>query len=328
MLTTNTVPSRGRSGFTLIELMVSVAILALLVVVLASIFGGVSQTWQMGQSNSERLQNIRVITGFISGELRAALLPVNRSDKGSLQFIVNPTDISPTFRNPDAIFWQAPVAANQELTDVAQVGYFVKWDMTMPDNPRPILCRMNVSKTIGGSNFLIYSQAGGTVPWLSDSLLNAVAPGDKANAYEGLVAENVVALFIESRDAKGKPITNSYAGGVFLKTDSGFDSRQGFTDASGVKSADFTDAGGTKAPLCVLPPIVKLSFVLIDSRSVNKIGVAEKNALTGLANTIAQRSPKGDASDFVTAALGMPALNAISGSLRAYQTEINLLNAQ
>jgi len=308
--------------------MVSVAILALLVVVLASIFGGVSRTWQMGQSNSERLQNIRVITGFISGELRAALLPINRSDKGSLQFIANPTDISASFRNPDAIFWQAPVASNQELTDVAQVGYFVKWDMSKPDNPRPILCRVNVSKTIGGSNFMIYSQAGGTVPWLTDALLNAVAPGDKDNAYEGLVAENVVALFIECRDAKGKPITNSYSGGVFAGTENGFDSRQGFTDSVGVKSADFTDSAGTKAPLCALPPIVKLSFVLIDSRSANKIGAAEKNALVSLASTIAQKSPKGDAADFVTAALGMPALNGINGSLRAYQTEINLLNAQ
>lgn len=312
----------------MIELMVSVAILSLLVVVLVSIFGGVSQTWQLGQSNSERLQNIRVITGFLSSELRAALLPVNRSDKASLQFIVNPTDISATFRNPDAIFWQAPVASNQELTDVAQVGYFVKWDMSKADNPRPILCRVNVSKTLGGSNFMIYSQAGGTVPWLTDAMLNAVAPGDKANAYEGLVAENVVALFVECRDAKGKPITSSYSGGPFSKTDNGYDSRQGFTDSMGVKSADFTDSSGQKAPLCALPSMVKMSFVLIDSRSANKIGVAEKNALAGLASTIAQKSPKGDAADFVTAALGMPALNGISGSLRAYQTEINLLNAQ
>ncbi len=317
-----------RGGFTLLELLVSVAVLAMLVVFLASIFGGVSQTWQLGQSNNERLQNIRGITDFMSGELRSALLPVNRTDKANLQLVVNPTSISSAYQNPDAIFWQAPAGSNQAMSDVAEVGYFVKWDNSKPGNPRPMLCRFNVSNTTISPNFLIYSQSGGTVPWLSDSIVNAVAPADQANAYEGLIGENVVALFVQCRDSKGQPIAKNYAGSDFANTNKGYDSRQGYTDAAGVKTADFTDATGTKAPLSVLPPMVKLSFVLIDSRSAARIGSSEQAILVNLAKEIANRSPKGDADDFVTAALGKSGLEGISPGLRAYQTEVNLLNAR
>jgi prepilin-type N-terminal cleavage/methylation domain-containing protein len=315
-------------GFTLLELMVGVAILALLVVFLSGIFGSVSKTWQLGQSNSERLQNIRGITDFITTELRTALLPVNRTDKANLQLILNPSALSTEYQNPDALFWQAPVASGQALSDVAEVGYFVKWDSAKSNNPRPILCRFYVDDSTKGANYLIYSQGGGSTPWLSDAIVAAVAPADKNNAYEGLVGENVVAFFVQCGDAKGQPIDKTYAGGSFTGTNLGFDSRQGYTDSLGVKTADFTDSTGKKAPISVLPPMVKLSFVLIDSKSAAKIGPGEKAALVTLASAIASKTPKGDANDFVKAALGMPGLNGISPGLRAFQTEINLLNAR
>lgn len=317
---------RGAGAFTLIELMVSVSVLAILVIVLASVFGSVSKMWQLGESSNERLQNIRAITDFISGELRSALLPVNRTDKSNLQFVVNPTAISAQFQNPDAAFWQNPLAGDQTYGDVAAVGYFVKWDGTNPRNPRPVLCRFSVSATKSPGNFLVYSQSGGV--WLSDDILNAVSPADKDNAYEGLIAENVVALFIECRDERGQPIVRNYAGNPFVDTNKGFDSRQGFTDSTGAKTADFTESGGGKAPLCVLPPIVKMSFVLIDSHSAARIGPAEKTILTNLAATISQKSPKGDASEFVAAALSRADLAGIAPGLRAYQTEVLLQNAR
>lgn len=161
---------------------------------------------------------------------------------------------------------------------------------------------------------------------MTDSIINAVAPGDKANAYQGLIAENVVALFVQCLDAKGRPIEKTYDGGAF--PGKGFDSRLGYTDADGTKTADFTDSIGSKSPICVLPPMVKLSFVLIDSRSAARITGAEKNLLASLAATLAQQAQKGDANAFVSAALANSQLKGISEGLRAYQTEINLLNAR
>ncbi|MBC8002243.1 MAG: prepilin-type N-terminal cleavage/methylation domain-containing protein [Opitutaceae bacterium] len=322
----NQVFGRAALGFTLVELLVATAILALLVVILASVFGSVSKTWLLGQAASDRLQNIRTITDLMTGELRSALLPVNRTDKANLEFVVNPDNISPSFRNADAIFWQAPVGRDQTLGDVAAVGYFVKWDESNPANPRPILCRFYASESASGANFLVYSQAGGSVKWLSDQIINAVASADKANGYQGLIAENAVALFVQCLDARGKPIETDYHGTAFANK--GFNSRLGFRDASGAKTADFTDATGAKSPICVLPPMVRLSFVLIDARAAARITPSQKSALISLSGTIAQQSPKGDANAFVTAALADSQFKGVSDGLRASQTEINLLNAR
>ncbi len=291
------------SGFTLIELLVASAILLLLVVILAGIFSSVSKTSQMGYSNNERIQNILATTDFIRGELRSALLPINRPDTNNLQLIVNPSTISSQFKNPQAIFWQAPTASDQTLGDVAEVGYFVKWNTDNPANPRPSLCRFSVANSTAGTNFLIYS---GT-PWLSDSILNSVAPADKAGAYEGLIAENVVALFVQSLDSKGQPISKAANGSAF--NNATFDSRQGYTDAA-----------GTVVAACALPPLVRLGFVVIDTRSAAHIGTAEQTALTNISAT--------DAADYVAKALASPQLKGVSPGLRSYQTEINLLNAR
>jgi len=308
-------------AFSLIELMVGVSLLALLVVMLSGIFGGVSKTWLAGYSSNERFQNVRAITGVITTELQSALLPVNRTDKAGLQMIVNPSAVSSVYRNPDAFFWQSPASPDLTFGDVAVTGYFVRWD-----GFRPLLCRLSISNP--DPNFLIYSQSGGSVAWLTDAILETAAPANKAGLYKGLIAENVVALFVQCLDAKGRPITRSYAGAAFVGVANGFDSRQGFTDGSGVKTGDYTDATGTKLPLCVLPASVRVSFVLIDPESAARLGLSEKTKLIALASSIASQSPKGDAVDFVTAALNDSALKSISSGLRAFDAEINLLNAR
>ncbi|MFZ4599776.1 MAG: hypothetical protein ACOYNN_14120 [Terrimicrobiaceae bacterium] len=219
----------------MIEVLVSTAILALLVVLLSGVFTGVSNVWKQSHANIDRLENIRAVTDIISGELRSALLPVNRTDKGNLQFIKNPANIDQSLLNPDALFWQAPVAADSSLGDVAVIGYFVRWDNSTPPRQRPILCRVAISakgKTGQDPNFLIYDHTPGTSDWLSDAIISSASPGDVANGYRGLISENVVAFFVECLDGRGRPITSSYAGGSFAGTSDGFDSRLGFTDAS------------------------------------------------------------------------------------------------
>ena len=298
-----------RSGFTLVELLVSMAILILLVAILSSIFSSVSKTSQLGYANNERIQNILAITDFIRTDLRSALLPINRPDTNNLQLVVNPGSIGAAFKNPHAIFWQAPTATDQTLGDVSEVGYFVKWNTDNPSNPHPYLCRFaaeNSTNSAIAANFLIYSSP---AAWLTDSIINAVAPANIGNAYQGLIAENVVALFVQCLDAKGQPIARNAAGAAF--SNALFDSRQGFTDSANKSTA-----------ACALPPVVRLGFVLIDSRSAVRIGTAEQTALTALGTTAT------DAADFVTKALASPQLKAVSQGLRSYQIEINLKNAR
>lgn len=293
-------------GFTLLELLVSMSILILLVAILAGIFSSVSKTSQLGYANNERMQNILAITDFIRSDLRSALLPINRTDTNNLQFVVNPSSIGADFKNPHAAFWQSPTAADQSLGDVAEVGYFVKWNTDNAASPRPYLCRFSVANSASSTNFLIYSAP---TAWLTDSIINAVAPANKASAYEGLIAENVVALFVQCLDAKGQPITKNAAGTAF--NNALFDSRQGFITASSITNA-----------ACALPSMVRLGFVLVDSGTANRIGPAERTALVGLGTTSV------DAADYVTKALAWTDLKGIGQGLRSYQIEVNLLNAQ
>jgi uncharacterized protein (TIGR02599 family) len=291
----------ARPGFTLVELLVSMAILILLVAILAGIFSSVSKTSQLGYANNERMQNILAITDFIRTDLRSALLPVNRTDTNNLQFVVNPGSIGTAYKNPHAIFWQAPTATDQTLGDVAEVGYFVQWTTSN----RPYLCRFSAENSTNAANFLIYSQP---AAWLTDAIIKNVAPADEANAYQGLIAENVVALFVQCLDKNGQPITRNAAGNPFANAV--FDSRQGFLSSTNTNAA------------CALPPIVSLGFVLIDSRSANRIGTAEQTALKGLYASAT------NAADFVAAALTSPQLKAVSQGLRPYQIEVNLMNAR
>lgn len=299
--------SFGRKGFTLIELLVSLTVLILLVAILANIFSSVSKTSQLGYSNNERMQNVLAITDFIRTDLRSALLPINRTDTNNLQFVVNPASISADFKNPHSVFWQAPTATDQTLGDVAEVGYFVKWNTDNPSNPKPYLCRFSASNSTNAAtaaNFLIYSNPSS---WLSDSIVNSVAPANTSSAYQGLLAENVVAMFVQCLDAKGQLIDKTAANGAF--TGALFDSRQGFVDSA-----------GTTNTACALPPVVRLGFVLVDTRSASRIGSAERSALTALSAT--------DAASYVTAALASTQLKAVSEGLRSYQIEVNLLNAR
>ena len=284
------------------------AILILLVAILSGIFSSVSKTSQLGYANNERMQNVLAITDFIRTDLRSALLPVNSADTNNLQFVVlgNSSMISTNYQNPHAVFWQSPTATDQTLGDVAEVGYFVKWNTDKPSNPRPYLCRFsaeNSTNSTNAANFLIYSSPSA---WLSDSVIAKVAPANSTNAYQGLIAENVVALFVQCLDKYGQPITRNAAGNPFANAL--FDSRQGFTYSTNTNAA------------CALPPIVRLGFVLIDSRSANRIGAAEQTALMGLSAT--------NVADFVMNALGRTDLKAVSQGLRPYQIEVSLMNAR
>lgn len=316
-----------KSGFTLTELLVGMAILALMVVLLGGVVSNVSSTWIQAESKNDRLQRFRSFADLVTNELQMALLPVNRDDKRNLQFIVNPSQLSSDYLCSDAFFWQAPCAGDQAYGDVAEIGYFVKWNNVKPGRPQAQLCRFYTFAQPANPNFLIYKQTAG-IEWLSDSILQAVAPADAANAYEGLIAENVVALFVECRDAYGKPITRAYDGGTFQSTINGFDSRQGYIDSKGTKSPDYTTLTGEKAPLCVLPASVHLSFVLLDSHSAERIQPNQKDALLDLGRALSAKNPKGDAGDFITEARANPSLATLASGLRAFETEVLMLNGR
>ncbi|MFA7342975.1 MAG: prepilin-type N-terminal cleavage/methylation domain-containing protein [Terrimicrobiaceae bacterium] len=237
-------------AFSLLELLVAMAITLLLVVLLAQIVGSVSFAWKSGNSNAERRQNGRALTDFIAQELRAAILPLGGSSAGqtNLQFILNPDAVTAANRNPSALFWQAPMARNSTAGDLAEYGYFVRWSTGNP--PRASLCRFMVDSDDTNNWYQIYSNQ----TWVDDNLLAQAAPADSASGYLGLFAENVVGFWTRCLDKNG----------VELKPAGGqYDSR--------TESA--------------LPFSVEVSLVLLDERTAGLMNASLQSQLSGLVNS-------------------------------------------
>ncbi len=223
-------------------------ITALLVVLLAQVVGSVTFAWKSGNSNAERRQNGRALTDFIAQELRAAILPTGGSSasQANLQFTLNPNTVSIANRNPSALFWQAPMAQNSPAGDLAEYGYFVKWDAGTP--PRAVLCRFSADSS--SPNYLVYTNQ----DWVTDTLLGKAAPADSASGYLGLFAENVVGFWTRFLNTDGSEMTSA---------NGQFDSR-----ISGR-----------------LPPSVEVSIVMLDDRTAGLLNASLQSQLTGLVNS-------------------------------------------
>lgn len=313
-----------RLAFTLVELMVSMVVLICMVLMLGHMLSQTEKVWSQTEANKERMQNARALTDFIARELKAALLPTDRLDKRSLQFVLNPSTISAAYRNRDALFWQAPVATERGLGDVAEVGYFVKWDTTNPQNPKSQLCRffVNPGQPASGApqtiepdpDYLIYTAPNG---WLSDGILESAAPSS-GGGYEGLFAENVVGLWVKCLYYDGLPITKNRDGVAFSNAD--FDSRQGYKPPDGSDNQRYSATGVIED--CMLPAAVDIGLVLLDTASAAKVRAEEKDAIGELL------TGANDAPLFVDHALKEERLKAIRSGLRSWQTRVYLQNCR
>lgn len=65
---------RNRAGFTLVEILISLAILAMIVASTFTIFRSSSKSWQKGETRSERYHNARTAIGKMSMELSQAVM--------------------------------------------------------------------------------------------------------------------------------------------------------------------------------------------------------------------------------------------------------------
>ncbi len=69
------------SAFTLVEILIALAILAMIVTSTFTIFRSSSKSWQKGETRSERYHNARVAMGKMSKEISQAVISENRLSK-------------------------------------------------------------------------------------------------------------------------------------------------------------------------------------------------------------------------------------------------------
>lgn len=283
---------KGRlSAFTIVELLVSTVVLTFLVLLLAGISNQANNAWMTSQGTNERRQSGRAIVDALARDLQFAMLPLPSQATNSLQFIKNPPGV--TEKYPDALFWQAPVATQSALGDIAEVGYFVRW-IENAGRPQAVLCRLLVNPAESGGlpnpNYRIVSRPD---EWINSALLDTAAPANKANDYTGLFAENIIGLWTRCLDASGNDLRD-------------FDSRQSI-------------------PPGQLPAMVQVGVVVIDSRAASRMTPALRDQLIALAQDPA-RSP--DAAAFVAVLHADPAFAALSQGARAFSTIVPLINSK
>lgn len=232
---------RSGRAFTLVELLTACAVLSILTIVMVSIVGKGSELWSLAESQSQHRQRARAMLEFAASELRQAVIPIDGSAT-SLQLVVNPSTVS-QFSHHDSVFWQAPVATDSANGDLAEVGYFVRWNGT-----RASLCRFFVNPS-DSANYLVHSSP---TSWVTDSLLDAVAPADAASNYKGLFLENVLGLWVKLYKA----------------------------DGTAYDPADSRASGK-------LPAYAELTLSLVDSATAERVTASEASGIQGAAKDCA-----------------------------------------
>ena len=276
---------RGAPAFTLAEMPVAMTVLALLSTVLFGLLNSVNQVWARAQAHIIPNRNGRVVLDLIARDLRPAALPADRSNvTNSLQFLINPPQVDISYCNPQAFFWQAPIATDTTYGNMAEVGYFVRWDTTTrPGYSFAQLCRffVNPQPPANASDYLIYPPSGGlTSPaWVTGTLLDHLAPATAASNYKGWVADNVLALWTRALDVNGQAITvtaNTVPANPDRASDLyAYDSRQGYTsyatDEVTKTIKEGINVNGAITPIATLPASVEIVIFTTDALTANRI---------------------------------------------------------
>ena len=299
------------------ELMIAMTILAVIMTLFSVMFTGTSKAWLNGEGHAERRRNVRAIADFIGAELQGALVPVAQSTGGgsaNLQFIINPpvSKLSADYRYADCIFWQAPLARETSFGEIAEVGYFVKWE-----NDVPMLCRffVNPSVKIDGEqkpnpHFLIYQDTDPDL-WMSTEVVSQVVkPADINAGYKGLFAEYVMGLWIRAYGLDGEELPRDY------------NSRNGYDCEFPVG-----EEKGRVTEKRRLPAKVQVSLAQIDSRYASRLA-----QVAGEIKSLTQNGSIRDAAQFLKAleaAAGQRSeLKKLLPGIRIYTTQVQLQNAR
>lgn len=196
---------RPQRGFTLVELLVGMAVFVLLMGLLFSLVSGASRVWEQTENQKSKRQIARIVSETIVRDLESVLFPLNPDDDEGFDFVLNPA-IGESLLNPNAIFWQAPVQGGKRQAGLQEVGYFIRW-IDASSGAASELCRYQVEATNQSSMFLDSNPT-----WITDAKINAAAPGALDTiSLQGRIAENVIALWITLFDKNGSRILSPYS---------------------------------------------------------------------------------------------------------------------
>jgi hypothetical protein len=292
-------------------MLVAIAVFSIMVLLITGILGQLNSMWVQTEAQNQRDRSGRALLNFMARDIKKAMLPLPSSNTNSLDFVINPTGLgsasgSGAYNYFDNIFFQASVATVTTVGEVAEVGYFVQWQPASgSQGPTAQLCRFFVNPT-DTTDFLIYTNP--TTAWLTAANLTDVASGTSANNYAGLLAENVIGLWINPYDKYGSPFFTSSA-----RT---YDSRNP-PNTTTTPNPPITPN---------LPAVVDISILILDPATAKRMAAAPSSATYSVSavKTLIQSSTTITNADQCLTSL--PA--ALQPGASCFTTRVQLSNSQ
>ena len=211
---------RHRNGFSLLELLVSMAILSVLLVVSSSVVGHTATVWRRSSENIEAFQSARIAFDLLTRELSQATLnthldyddnqnPKHYLRKSELQFVCGATGFDSLPGTPNtgsAVFFQAPISYTANVAEFGGLagalntcGFYVAFgpNSLLPDHAKN--CQtyrfrlMNLLVPVESNR--IFDNTGGVssnFDWFKIPIT--------AGSSSFPVADNVIALIVHPED--------------------------------------------------------------------------------------------------------------------------------
>ncbi len=254
------------AAFTLIELIVSMTILSIIVLMVASLAGVANRAWSNGNQSSEVYQNGRAILDLIARDLRfAAISP-------KLQFIQSPSlGGAGQLTYSSNIFWQANIGSTSKGS-LCEVGYYLtdqcelKRFFVPPDDT----ANYAIFNTPPSNSFASYQSV---APWVTNYLAGTNATTKQPLAT--VVCNGVLGFWVRCLDVNGDPIpyvSNSIeynSADEFQPAVPGVRS-PGASQAQNPTSFKYTDHA-TTAAANLLPSAVELYVLTVDKPTYDRV---------------------------------------------------------
>jgi uncharacterized protein (TIGR02599 family) len=302
MLVTRATSKRSRVGFTLVEVLLSMAVLSLIMAVMMQMVASTEKVWKNTSSAETSFREARLAFSAITDRVARASLntywaydnpasPTTYVRKSELHFISGPaSSIMSGATLPNhaslppghAIFFQAPVgfstSASAYSTDLLNAcGYFVEFgpDPAQPGFITTAQNRFRLMEMVQDTSYLqVYNES--NPPVAMDELKwiqNGVAQGSPGT-HE--LAKNVVLLIVWP---KNSPAADASGNTTPLTTTYKYDTRAAALGLNGVADTGDTDPLGTGISNSPqqdqtsnqLPPLIEVTMIALDEPSAIRL---------------------------------------------------------
>jgi uncharacterized protein (TIGR02599 family) len=283
-----------RTAFSLIELLISLAVLSVLVVLAASLIGAIQDVWKRSSARTEQFRSARQALETISARLSQATLnpywvvqtnsigaPIRYERQSDLRFLAGQAPTLTALAQPgSALFFQAPTGYSANGTSRLDAalntwGYFVEYGSDAGLRPAfltstslPARNRFRLMEFLDPSDELqVFKNTSGKstyagIEWFSTPLTKLDIDGTPKNRR--VLAENIVAFVALPRLSS---VEDRSVGQVDLSPKFSYDS----TSPTPVPITNEKDELVQHIIRHQLPPIVDIAVVAIDEQSARRI---------------------------------------------------------